>query len=94
MPEATLSDMEAGIRELHTNDPILTKKSHIYGEVKVYPPNADPSEWAMMSWLLTTEHDEHKEQPGLRKFLRADAVSRCFDRPHFIGKEHLFVPAP
>jgi len=94
MPEVTISDVESVIRKLHATEPILVKSSHIYGEVKVYPPDADPSEWAVMSWLLTTEHDQHKEQPGLRKFLRADAVHACFERPHFIGKEDLFVPTP
>jgi len=90
MPETSVADMVT-VEPIHASEPILTQKSHIYGEVKVYPPNAAPSEWGGLSWLLTTEHDSEKNRPGLREILRADMVWAAFERPHFIDNRHRYL---
>jgi hypothetical protein len=84
MPEANISDVGSSVQSLHALEPIMERKTHIFGWVKVYPPNADPSEWSSLSWKLTTEHGSDKTTSGLCEILRADTIFRAWDRPHFI----------
>lgn len=84
MPEANISDVDSTVQSLHAKEPIMERKTHIFGMVKVYPPNADPSEWADHSWKLTTTNGLDKNTSGLCEYLRASKVWAGFERPHFI----------
>ena len=89
MPTDTLQDLEENTR-LHAADPILEKKSDLFGWVKIYPPVAPSSEWKDHSWLLTTEYDTTKNPPGLSVRIKAKYVGEVFERPHFIYVHHKF----
>jgi len=89
MPTDTLQELGDNV-QLHDAEPIMERKSDLFGMVRVYPPSADPKEWADHSWLLTTEHDEEKNPPGLSVRLKAKYVKECFERPYFINDFHRF----
>lgn len=73
----------------HSDDPILERKSDLYGEVKVFPPNVPSSEWPTESFLLTTTKncDNHA---GLYVVLQAAHVWEAYQRPYLIRDEWLF----
>lgn len=87
MPTSTLQEFDENIR-LHASEPIMERRSHMHGTIRVYPPAADPSEWANHSWLITTEGTV--DVPGIAERIKAEAVHYCYGRPHFVDKSHRF----
>lgn len=92
MPTDTLQDLGEDIR-IHATDAILERKSDLFGMVKIYPPVADPKEWAEHSWLLTTDTDAEGNKPGLNVRIKAKYVSEVLERPHFLNTWHKFGEA-
>lgn len=90
MNTTSLQELSDNARE-HASEPILERKSDSYGLIRVYPPAAAPSEWDKYSWLLTTEYDTSKNPPGISVRLKAQYVTECYERPHFILDKHKFV---
>lgn len=90
MPTNALQDLSDNARR-HASEPILERKSDIFGYIRVYPPATEPSTWGTQSWLLTTEYDEGKNPPGMAVKLKAEAVMECYERPHFVFDHHKFV---
>lgn len=88
MPTSTLREFDEHVR-LHASEPILERRSHMHGTIRVYPPAADPSEWADHSWLITTEGTA--DVPGISARIKAESVPYCYDRPHFVDARHKFV---
>lgn len=43
-------------------EPIATRNSHIFGEINLYAPDADPSRWGSLPFMVTTQHGEWKVQ--------------------------------
>lgn len=41
-------------------EPIATRTSHVFGEINLYAPDADPAEWTRLPFMITTEHGEWK----------------------------------
>jgi hypothetical protein len=72
----------------HSLDPILERKTDMYGSIRVYPPSGDPTGWADKSWKLMT--DKTQDGRGLEVELRASSVYECFLRPHFIREVDKF----
>jgi hypothetical protein len=90
MPTDTLQDLGENI-EVHAADFILERRSDMHGYVRVYPPAAEPSEWANHSWLITTTRNaEDGSDRGLSERIKAKYVQVCYDRPHFIRGCHKF----
>jgi len=50
MPEFTGFDEE----------PIATRKSDVFGETRLYAPDADPSVWADLPFMIETQHGDWK----------------------------------
>lgn len=84
MPESTLQGTDSDRDRLHASEPIMSRRSDVHGEIKVFPPSADPSEWPDRSWLITTSRTD------IMVPIKSSAVTECFERPHFIGEQHLF----
>lgn len=90
MPTDTLQDLGENIR-VHANEPILERESDIHGLVRIYPPSAEPNEWADHSWLLTTEKDATDGSlAGVSERIKAKYVRDVFERPHFLRECHRF----
>lgn len=76
---------------LHSDDAILSRTTHIFGEVEVFPPNADPIEWPNLSFLLMSKHgNEGADSMGLCEYIKAKYIHRAFERPHFISSHMRF----
>jgi len=72
-------------KALHSDDPILSMKSHIFGKVEIFPPNADPARWASLSFLVMSEHgNEGHDSMGLCEYIKAQYVHQVYERPYFI----------
>jgi len=89
MPTNAPQDLGASVR-LHAKEPILERRCDMYGQIKVYPPAVDPSEWTTHSWLITSETDPKGNPPGIREELKAEAVWECWNRVYFISDTHRF----
>lgn len=37
------------------------RKSDVFGEVRLYAPESDPSQWGSDGWLLQTEHGDFRK---------------------------------
>ena len=73
-------------KALHSEDPILSKKSHIFGMVEIFPPNADPSKWSERSFLVMSKHgNEGAGSMGLCEYIKAKYVHQVYERPYFIS---------
>ena len=84
MSDATLTTDT--IKALHSGDPILSKDTHIYGRVDIFPPNADPTQWPLLSFLVVSEHGKDGEDSkGLHVYIKAKYVHAVYERPHFIN---------
>jgi len=71
---------------LHSEDPILSRSTHIFGQVEVFPPNADPKEWPNLSFLFMSKHGrEGADSMGLCEYIKAKYVHKVYERPHFIN---------
>lgn len=90
MPTNALQDLSDNARR-HASEPILERKSDLFGYIRVYPPATEPTTWASHSWLLTTEFDGTKNPPGMSVKLKAECVMECYERPHFVFDYHKFV---
>ena len=88
MPTSTLKEFDEHVR-LHDSEPIMERRSHMHGTIRVYPPAADVSEWDKHSWLITTEGTV--DNPGISARIMAECVAECYERPHFVGTEHEFT---
>ena len=85
MSDATLKAKEIK-KALHSDDPILSKETHIYGLVEIFPPNAGIEQWPILSFLVKSEHgDDGEESRGLNTHIKAKYVHSVFERPHFIN---------
>jgi hypothetical protein len=84
MSDATLRTLDASIEALHSDDPIMSKKTDLFGEVLVYPPAADPKQWPLLSFLFVFTHGI-EQGPAERHYIKAKYVHRAFERPHFIN---------
>lgn len=40
--------------------PILYRRSETYGEVTLHAPDAPPSDWACLPWLVSVTHPRHE----------------------------------
>lgn len=87
MPDATKKAKE--VTALHAIEPILSKKTDLFGKVDVFPPNAEPSQWSILSFLLVSDHSPD-DGPGLKLHIKAKYIWECFERPHFIADHHKF----
>lgn len=76
------------IKVEHAADPIMERKTDMYGLVKVYPPAGDPSTWSEKSWKLVTE--KAPDGKPLKEQLKASSVFDCFHRPYFIEDKDRF----
>ena len=55
-PMADATKTPETTKALHSEDPILSKKSHVFGMVEIFPPNADPEKWPNRSFLVMSKH--------------------------------------
>lgn len=85
MANATSKPVESIRAELHAADPILSKRTDLYGRVDVYPPNAPTSQWSILSFLITSEHGLDNHPKGLHEYIKAKYIYEAFERPHFIN---------
>jgi hypothetical protein len=89
MAAATNKPKESIAAKLHSSDPILTKQTDLFGEIKVYPPNAPVDQWPLLSFHFKSEHGIDTPK-GLNLYIKAKYVSTAFERPHFIADHMLF----
>ena len=74
-------------KALHSEDPILSKKSHVFGMVEIFPPNADPEKWPNRSFLVMSKHgNTGAGSMGLCEYIKAKYVHEVFERPYFISE--------
>lgn len=90
MADATTKPTESIAAKLHSSDPILTKRTDLYGEINVYPPNAPADQWPLLSFLLKSEHGIDNHPKGLRLYVKAKYLTRAYERPHFIQDYMLY----
>lgn len=91
MPNSTTFEDIGDNAQAHAAEPIMERQSDVHGTVRVYPPSAEPKEWANHSWLLTTEKNAADGSlRGISERIKAKFVQECFDRPHFIHDYHRF----
>lgn len=90
MARATEKPKESIAAKLHSSDPILTKRTDLYGLVEVFPPNAPTEQWPLLSFYLKSEHGIDNHPKGLSLYVKAKYVGQAFERPHFIQDHMLF----
>jgi hypothetical protein len=76
---------------LSRQEPILTKKTELFGKVDLYTPDAMPSEWSSGCWYLVTEKSPEDQTPMVWA-LKSDHAYEAYERPHFISDHQLFIP--
>lgn len=75
------------LTDVAKEEPFHTRRSDLFGQVKLYAPKAHPQFWNVLPWELHTETDEGKNPPGLRFLIKPEFVMQAFERPHLITKE-------
>lgn len=85
MSDATTKTQETIAAALHDIEPIMSKRTDLYGRVDVFAPNADPRQWPLLSFLLVSEHGIDGNPKGLYEYIKAKYVHAVFERPHFIN---------
>jgi len=90
MSDATKMTEETTLEALHSKDPILSKRSDLYGMVEIFPPNAPTDEWSNLSFLVITAKGTKNRPEAIRATIKAKYVSEVFARPYFLSTYHLF----
>jgi hypothetical protein len=88
--EAPMSEVATQAKEptksLHSIDPIMSKKTDLFGRVDVFPPSDDPAQWGILSFLVISEHGvDGEDSRGLKEYIKAKYIHQVFERPHFIN---------
>lgn len=90
MADATKKLTESIGADLHAADPIMSKRTDLFGQLDVFPPNADPKQWPLLSFLFVSEKSDGLNPKGIKLYVKAKYVSQAFERPHFIQDYMLF----
>ena len=74
------------------DEPMVTRRSYLYGDITLYAPLGPKSHWGELPWLLRTEiGGAGPDSPGLRHMIRADAIQHCLNHISIIHPSHLWV---
>lgn len=72
-------------------EPIMTKHSHLLGEIALYAPDAPPSMWKELPWKLTTKNGwEGMESDGLVYIVRPEYNLHAFHHTALVEAKHLW----
>jgi hypothetical protein len=80
------------VSQLTEREPILSKKSDIFGKVDLYEPDTPPDMWGSEPWYLLTETSD--DGNPLQYKLKPDFAFSAYDRPYFITDAYLFTSLP
>lgn len=71
------------------SEPTMSRYSPALGDIDLYAPDAPPSEWGRLPWLLRTQHGwEGQDSSGLVHVVRPDAIMHVFHHPALIESQH------
>ncbi len=73
------------------SEPTMDTWSGLLGEIQLYAPDADPSEWSKLPWKLTTRHgwDGH-ESAGLHYILKPECAIEAYKHIALVDDRHLW----
>ena len=67
------------------------RSSHLFGRITRYAPDAPPSEWGDLAWVITTEKSGRRGEDGpISVQIKAEYVMEVFNRPGFVAKKMLW----
>lgn len=77
------------------DEPTMDRYSPVLGEVHLYAPDAPPSQWGQLPWLLVTENGfEGRDSSGLRHVILPEHIQHCYHHPALIEAVHLWHDLP
>lgn len=65
-------------------DPILERKSHVFGHVQLYAPRGNPDSWHKLPWIVVTTKGGDDNAP-IKVRVKAEFAYAAWDRPSFIA---------
>jgi hypothetical protein len=74
-----------------SEDPILERHSHMYGQINLFPPATDPSTWNQYPWKICTKHGlDGINSPGLKYIIKPEYYLWAANHVSVIGPHHLW----
>lgn len=77
----------------------LMRRLSMFGEVRLYAPETEPSTWGREGWLLMTETgafrngmvEEDRNGPGIRVLVKASEAVRLFENTHHLKVDDIWL---
>lgn len=73
-------------------EPFQERYSHLLGNIQLYAPAVEVSEYGQHPWLLVTQHGwEGMDSERLRYEIKPECIKHCWNHIAVIDSQHLWV---